>query len=41
MLIMGASYGRLFGVVLDAIFPAAQLDPGQYALLGATGNSLI
>ena len=38
MLIMGASFGRLFGVILNSIFPAAGLDPGIYSLLGATGN---
>jgi H+/Cl- antiporter ClcA len=38
MLIMGAAFGRLFGVILNSMFPLAGLDPGIYALLGATGN---
>jgi hypothetical protein len=38
MLIMGAAFGRLFGVILNDIFPLWELDPGIYALLGATGK---
>jgi chloride channel 7 len=36
MIIVGAAYGRFFGIVCKLIFPSLELDPGTYALIGAS-----
>eukprot|EP00455_Lapot_gusevi_P006098 TRINITY_DN12600_c0_g2_i3.p1 TRINITY_DN12600_c0_g2~~TRINITY_DN12600_c0_g2_i3.p1 ORF type:complete len:787 (-),score=196.47 TRINITY_DN12600_c0_g2_i3:47-2407(-) len=36
LLIVGASYGRLLGLLMHALFPNSGIDPGAYALIGAS-----
>eukprot|EP00762_Andalucia_godoyi_P005431 ANDGO_08420.mRNA.1 Chloride channel protein C len=35
-LVIGAAYGRLFGQVVYSLFPDSDIDPGTYALVGAS-----
>ena len=34
-LLIGASWGRLFGIGVSILFPGTNVDPGKYALIGA------
>lgn len=35
MILVGAGYGRFFGIAAKSLFPSLELDPGTYALIGA------
>lgn len=37
-LLIGAAWGRLFGIGINTLFPSSNVDPGKYALIGAAST---
>jgi chloride channel 7 len=37
-LLIGAAWGRLFGIGINTLFPTASVNPGKYALIGAAST---